>query len=215
MSVSKSVSSRGIVVPPKQMPIKIEPMTKSEFIGKPKKLVILYNFAKIATNEYLIASTPKGICFIMPGEAKWSPVETLTKHFPHASFRLHKANIHKRAVNLLKHRYDKVSSLTLHLYGTPFQLSVWRDLLNIPLGKVTTYHDIALRIGKPKASRAVGRAVSCNPVMWIVPCHRVICSNGSLGGYRWTLNRKIKMLNEETRTASQISGYRNWNPMII
>lgn len=215
MSISKPVSKADKIVLHKQTQITIEPMTKLEFMGKPKKLVIRYCFAKIAADEYLIASTSKGICFLMPAETGVSPVGMLTKHFPHASYRSHKVNFHKRAINLLKQRYNKVSSLPLHLYGTPFQLSVWRDLLNVPLGKVTTYRDIALRIGKPHAARAVGRAVSCNPVMFIIPCHRVICANGRLSDYRWTLSRKIKMLNSEAHSTSEISGYRNWNPMIM
>lgn len=215
MSIPGTAPKADIVVPHEQTHITIVLMTKSEFLGKPKRLVIRYSLTRIATNSYLIASTSKGICLIMPGENKWAPIETLKRHFPHATFRCHKVHLHRRAINLLRQRYDKVPSLPLHLYGTPFQLSVWTDLLNIPFGKVTTYRDVALRIGKPRAARAVGRAVSCNPVMSIIPCHRVICANGSLGDYRWTLNRKIKMLNREARVAAKIDGYRNWNPMLI
>jgi len=69
------------------------------------------------------------------------------------------------------------------LKGTPFQLSVWQEIKNIPKGKIKTYKDIAIAIGNPKSSRAVANACGKNPFPIAIPCHRVICSNGSVGGY--------------------------------
>ena len=85
-------------------------------------------------------------------------------------------------------------SLALHVKGTNFQLKVWRALLEIPPGEVTTYGDLAARVGNPKASRAVGTAVGSNPVSYLIPCHRVIRSTGELGGYAWGPDRKRVML---------------------
>ena len=81
--------------------------------------------------------------------------------------------------------------LTLHLRGTPFQIKVWRALLAIPPGRVTSYGDVARRIGAPRASRATGTAIASNPIAWIIPCHRVIRASGVLGEYRWGRARKL------------------------
>jgi AraC family transcriptional regulator, regulatory protein of adaptative response / methylated-DNA-[protein]-cysteine methyltransferase len=81
--------------------------------------------------------------------------------------------------------------------GTEFQLQVWKALLKIPRGKTATYSEIAKLIGKPKASRAVGNAIGKNPIAYLIPCHRVIRTDGSLGGFRWGTNCKTKLLAQE------------------
>ncbi len=78
--------------------------------------------------------------------------------------------------------------------GTSFQIKVWEALLRIPHGCLTTYKDLAHQIGSPNASRALGGAVGANPIAYLIPCHRVIQSNGAIGGYRWGLERKRAML---------------------
>ena len=83
------------------------------------------------------------------------------------------------------------------LIGTDFEIRVWETLLRIPLGAATTYATIADRLGKPKAARAVGRAVGRNPISFVVPCHRVLGSNGKLCGYHWGLTRKRAILGWE------------------
>lgn len=88
-------------------------------------------------------------------------------------------------------------SLPLHLKGTKFQLQVWRALLDIPSGEVTTYGRLAEDLGRPGAARAVGRAVGANPLAYLIPCHRVIRANGELGSYRWGLERKRAMVARE------------------
>ena len=88
-------------------------------------------------------------------------------------------------------------SIPLAPVGTPFQLSVWRALSAIPYGQTATYGEIARRIGRPGASRAVGMACNRNPVAVFVPCHRVVASNGSLGGYRGGTSLKSRLLKLE------------------
>lgn len=78
--------------------------------------------------------------------------------------------------------------------GTAFQHQVWQALLELPLGSTTTYQAIADAIGRPKAVRAVANAIGANPIAWLIPCHRVIRSDGGLGGYRWGVQRKRAML---------------------
>lgn len=193
----------------------IEPMSREEFSGREKPLTISYSIQSAPVGRVLIASTPKGICFLMPAAEKWQPEATLRRHFPKARFYNRAVALHKKALLLLRRRYDKVPSLCLHLYGTPFQLEVWRDLLTIPDGMVTTYGHIAERIHRPKAARPVGQAVGANPVMCIVPCHRVVRIDGTLGGYRWGVSRKIKLLNGEAKFNAKSAGLQNWEPTLF
>ena len=89
------------------------------------------------------------------------------------------------------------ASLTLDPRGTPFQLRVWQELRRIPWGQTISYGELARRVGNPKASRAVGQANAVNPIPLIVPCHRVIAADGSLGGYSSGLDRKRWLLRHE------------------
>ena len=88
-------------------------------------------------------------------------------------------------------------SVELYPEGTPFQQSVWKALLEIPEGETRTYAQIASTIGRPKVVRAVGTAIGANPIAYLIPCHRVVRSDGGLGGYRWGIELKKKMLKAE------------------
>jgi AraC family transcriptional regulator of adaptative response/methylated-DNA-[protein]-cysteine methyltransferase len=83
------------------------------------------------------------------------------------------------------------------LIGTEFDARVWEALLSIPLGRLTSYSDIAAKVCNPAAARAVGAAVGRNPISFVVPCHRVVGKSGSLTGYHWGLTRKRAMLGWE------------------
>jgi AraC family transcriptional regulator of adaptative response/methylated-DNA-[protein]-cysteine methyltransferase len=97
--------------------------------------------------------------------------------------------------------YGTNYSLNHYLFGTPFQVDVWRELQRIPSGTVRSYQEIANAIGKPKSVRAVANAVGANPIAVLVPCHRVVRSDGSLGGYRWGKELKKKLLKREGITS--------------
>ena len=88
--------------------------------------------------------------------------------------------------------------MRLVLIGTDFEVRVWETLLRIPMGRAVSYSDIARHLGKPQASRAVGSAVGRNPISFVVPCHRVLRGDGSLGGYHWGLTRKQALIGWET-----------------
>ncbi len=96
------------------------------------------------------------------------------------------------------------ANIPLHVWGTKFQIRIWRQLLKIPFGHLSTYSDLARVIGMPKASRAVGNAVGQNPISWLIPCHRVLRLTGELGGYRWGKMTKRLMLAWET---AQVDGH--------
>jgi len=92
--------------------------------------------------------------------------------------------------------YEK-REFEIELIGTEFQKNVWHELMKIPAGKTSTYKEIAININKPEAVRAVGNAVGANPVSFLVPCHRVLRSDGAMGGYRWGLAVKRLLLDVE------------------
>ena len=93
--------------------------------------------------------------------------------------------------------------MRLVLIGTDFEVRVWEALLKIPMGQAVSYSDIAKHIGKPSAARAVGSAVGRNPISFVVPCHRVLRNDGSLGGYHWGLTRKRAIIGWETGQTAQ------------
>ena len=93
--------------------------------------------------------------------------------------------------------------MPLDIRGTPFQLLVWRELLAIPEGSTRSYGEIAARIARPSAARAVGHANGSNPVSILIPCHRAIGANGDLTGYRWGLEIKKKLLAFEQARADR------------
>jgi AraC family transcriptional regulator, regulatory protein of adaptative response / methylated-DNA-[protein]-cysteine methyltransferase len=93
--------------------------------------------------------------------------------------------------------WKKEQPVRLVMIGTDFEVRVWEALLKIPMGRAVSYHDIARHLGQPTASRAVGSAVGRNPISFVVPCHRVLRGDGSLGGYHWGLTRKRALIGWE------------------
>lgn len=149
--------------------------------------------------EILVASTPYGVCAVLPGESVEALKEDLARRFPHASL-THAAN--SRAswfANVMNYLVDsrKPLAVELDLRGTEFQCRVWRALQEIPSGSSASYGEIARRMGVPSASRAVAGACAANPLAVVVPCHRVLRGDGSLSGYRWGIERKQAVLNRE------------------
>lgn len=143
----------------------------------------------------LVASTNIGVCYIGFGD-KDARLEMMQKNYPYVKHIEEKqTDWHNVALQYIDNKED--SQLCLHINGTAFQMLVWRALLDIPLGKLSTYKLIADAVNNPKAVRAVGSAVGQNPVSYIIPCHRVIRSDGGLGGYSSGLDYKKKMLDKE------------------
>jgi AraC family transcriptional regulator of adaptative response/methylated-DNA-[protein]-cysteine methyltransferase len=101
-------------------------------------------------------------------------------------------------------RWRADQPLRVVLIGTDFEVRVWETLLKIPMGRATTYSEVANRISAPKASRAVGAAIGKNPISFVVPCHRVLGKGGALTGYHWGITRKRAMLGWETGRADKI-----------
>jgi AraC family transcriptional regulator of adaptative response/methylated-DNA-[protein]-cysteine methyltransferase len=177
--------------------INIEGMTPAEYKNGGKNLTINYSFAQSPFGNIIVASTEKGICFMAFSDNEAVAFSTLQSHFPNANFNQRIDVIQQNALYIFTHDWTKLHHIKLHLKGTDFQLKVWETLLKIPSGQLTTYGTIAHKIEKPNASRAVGTAIGSNPVAFLIPCHRVIQSTGTLGGYMWGNTRKTAIIGWE------------------
>jgi AraC family transcriptional regulator, regulatory protein of adaptative response / methylated-DNA-[protein]-cysteine methyltransferase len=178
--------------------IQIEGMTPGEYQQGGKNLHIYYSYAETIFGDILIASTEKGICHISFSKEGLDPAGgDIRKRFPAASLE-QKTDLHQQqALRMFRDDWSDLDRIKLHLKGTPFQIKVWTALLQIPAGSLKSYLAIAHKIGDPNASRAVGTAIGSNPVAYLIPCHRVITSSRTLGGYHWGIDRKSAIIGWE------------------
>jgi AraC family transcriptional regulator of adaptative response/methylated-DNA-[protein]-cysteine methyltransferase len=147
----------------------------------------------------LVAATARGICMTALGDNRDSLAAALRERFPRAELVAEDAGLKEWADRIVRFitAPEQNLDLPLDIRGTAFQARVWRALQKIPLGKTASYTEIAARLGQPKAVRAVAQACAANKLALVVPCHRVIRSDGELGGYRWGLERKRALLARE------------------
>lgn len=185
--------------------IQIDGMTPSEYKNGGENLAINYSFAESPFGNILVASTPKGICHMAFADDQELSIKELKLLFPNARYAQMTDKIQKNALFIFTQDWKKLQEIRLHLKGTPFQMKVWETLLKIPLGKLSTYGNIAREIKSPKASRAVGTAIGDNPVAFLIPCHRVIQSTGAFGQYHWGSARKTAMIGWEAAQTGQIA----------
>jgi AraC family transcriptional regulator of adaptative response/methylated-DNA-[protein]-cysteine methyltransferase len=181
--------------------LKIEAMTPGEYAKGGRGLSIEYGFADCPFGRVLVMTTAKGICGLAFGDEGEDErmLADMTSRWPKANFVENAMRAEEIAKTIFER--DGKTEIGLHLLGTPFQIKVWEALLAIPEGRMTTYGTLAARLGDAKASRAVGTAVGRNPVSWLIPCHRVLGSDGALHGYHWGLVRKRSMLAMEAARA--------------
>ena len=177
--------------------VNIEGMTPAEYKNGGKNLQISYSFAESPFGNLIVASTPKGICYMAFEEDEVTAFRNLQKKFPNAAFERKLDLKQQNALFIFQNDWSKLGEIKLHLKGTDFQLKVWESLLKIPMGRLSTYSNLAEKIGHPNASRAVGTAIGNNPVAYLIPCHRVIQSTGNFGGYMWGNTRKTAIIGWE------------------
>ncbi len=147
----------------------------------------------------LVASTPKGVCAVSLRESEAGAEEYLRARFPKADIKRDDAPL-KRTLDTVQERIagrKLDTDLPLDLQGTDFQREVWNQLLTIPAGSTRSYLDVAQAINRPKATRAVAQACGANPIAVVVPCHRVVMSDGSIGGYSGLPGVKKALLTAE------------------
>lgn len=178
--------------------VKIEGMSPAEYKNGGKSLNINYSFSESPFGKIIAASTEKGICYMAFETDQHKALGDLQTKFPNASFFERKDDFQSNALSIFSKDWSELNTIKLHLKGTDFQLKVWESLLTIPMGKLSTYGNLADKIGNPNASRAVGTAIGSNPVAFLIPCHRVIQSTGKIGGYMWGSERKQLIIGWES-----------------
>ncbi len=180
--------------------LKWESMSPGEYARKGEGLTIHWGWFETPFGPALVMGTDKGICGIAftseTGED--AAMEDMVSRWPKAEFLENSGRLHPWVQSAFG---AERSETPLHLIGSPLQIKVWEALMHIPSGQVTTYSEIAQRVGSPQAVRAVGTAVGRNPVSWLIPCHRALRKSGGLGGYHWGLPVKRAMLAYEAAQA--------------
>jgi AraC family transcriptional regulator of adaptative response/methylated-DNA-[protein]-cysteine methyltransferase len=184
--------------------VTLEAVSPGEYKARGAGLEIRYGIHASPFGPALIAVSPRGICGLHFLDGGIDDAEQLIgRDWPHAGLR---EDARGTAV-LAEHVFRPFAShpakpLALVVKGSNFQIKVWRALLALPFGSVTTYRDIARRIQEPGAARAVGNAIGANPIAWLIPCHRVIRESGELSRYRWGETRKAAILGWEASHAA-------------
>ncbi len=179
-------------------------MTPATYRRGGRHTAIRYTTADCPLGRLLLAGTDRGICALYLGDRDGPLEAALAREFP-AAERRREAGLGEWLAELLAHLEGRRPHLELPLdvQATAFQWRVWQELRAIPYGSTRTYTQIAERLGRPTAARAVARACATNPVSVVIPCHRVVRGDGSLGGYRWGLARKQALLDRQKATAPQ------------
>ena len=162
-------------------------------------VAIDFTIAESPLGRLLLAATARGVCRVMIGDTDTVLERDLRQEYPHATIRRNDRILSTQVRTLLEHLRGRSPhvELPLDVRATAFQWRVWAELQAIPYGETRTYREVAAAIGKPTATRAVARACTTNPVALLIPCHRVIRTDGSMGGYRWGIPRKEKLLAQE------------------
>lgn len=159
-------------------------------------------WSKITIGDWLMysAATEKGLCYVGSPNASFEELQQwVQRRVKDAEFIEHSIVMEKYA-QALREYYEgerKTFSVPLDLVGTDFQQKVWKALLEIPYGQTRSYFEVAEEIRNPRAVRAVGSAIGANPLLIIIPCHRVITKDGKLGGFRAGLAMKERLLEIE------------------
>lgn len=181
--------------------VSVDAMTPGEFKSQGDGLSIRTGFSPSPFGECLIGVTDRGVCWLSFADGRENARADLQARYPKAKL----VDDARAAKDVSERAFTTSEPTKLCVRGTNFELQVWRALLRIPLGARVSYSGVARALGRPNASRAVGRAVGANPVAYLIPCHRVIRASGAFQGYRWGNRRKQALLAWE---AAQTDGDR-------
>lgn len=177
-------------------------MTPDKYRRGAVAVPIHYTTAATPVGRMLIARTPVGVCSIAFGDSDADLETALRREYPFATRKRDDSALRTNVEALVAQlQGGPRADLPLDIRATAFQRRVWKELQRIPAGKTRSYHAVARAIGKPTATRAVARACATNPVAVAIPCHRIIRQDGDLGGYRWGLKRKERLLAMEGAAA--------------
>ncbi|MGP8126055.1 MAG: methylated-DNA--[protein]-cysteine S-methyltransferase [Nitrososphaerales archaeon] len=176
-------------------------MTPADYRAGGSGKLVMYATGDSKLGRLLVAATSHGICSVDLGDDDEELVDALRKEFPKARI-VRSGRADRFLVGVNDHLRGQEVKLPLDIRGTEFQMKVWTALQRIPLGSTRSYSEVAEMIGEPTAVRAVGNACGSNPVPLIIPCHRVIRKDGSLGGYGLGIPRKRALLAKERSLAA-------------
>jgi AraC family transcriptional regulator of adaptative response/methylated-DNA-[protein]-cysteine methyltransferase len=182
-------------------------MTPATYARGGAGMGIAYTTVPTALGRLLVAATERGVCRVALGDGAAALEADLLAEFPAARVVQDKSGKLNGWVSSILAYLDGREpdlDLPLDIRATAFQRRVWQELQRIPFGKTRSYADVARRIGEPRATRAVAQACGKNPVALVIPCHRVVRADGELGGYRWGVDRKRSLLEQEA--TSQCTG---------
>jgi AraC family transcriptional regulator of adaptative response/methylated-DNA-[protein]-cysteine methyltransferase len=171
----------------------------------PSTQPVLFATGSCSLGSILVACRGTGVLAISLADTADELVETLKRRFPQAApgdLKLQCGRALRGAVQLVE-RPDNPFPLPILLDGTKFQQMVWRALQGIPCGTTVSYRELACRLERPRAVRAVASACAANQIAIAVPCHRVLRSDGSVSGFRWGVSRKIALLRREAALAQR------------
>jgi len=183
---------------------KILGMTPTQYKNAGAETRITFAVGQCSLGSILVASTVRGVCAIALGDDPELLVQELQDTFPKAELNGGDA-AYEELVSLVVGQVEnpvKDLQLPLDISGTVFQTRVWEALRKIPPGSKVSYAEIARQIGRPRAIRAVAQACASNKIAIVIPCHRVVRTDGSLSGYRWGIARKKALLEREEKTES-------------
>jgi AraC family transcriptional regulator, regulatory protein of adaptative response / methylated-DNA-[protein]-cysteine methyltransferase len=175
-------------------------MTPGSYRAGGAGLTIRFSVGKCSLGAILVAATPVGVCAVLMDDDPEVLLVELQRRFPRAEIVAGDGEFGSWVAAVVE-RVENPNSpfaLPLDIRGTAFQHLVWRTLQKIPVGSTASYSEVAARIGRPKAARAVAAACAANGVAVVIPCHRVVRSDDSISGYRWGVERKRELLRRES-----------------
>jgi AraC family transcriptional regulator of adaptative response/methylated-DNA-[protein]-cysteine methyltransferase len=176
-------------------------MTPASFRRGGAGVHITYTIAEAPIGRVLVATTPRGVCAVELGSSDAAVERALRADFPHATLERNDepGRTWVRAVleRVRRPRQSSGDGIPLDVDGTAFQMRVWKALQQIPAGESRSYQEVAESIGQPNASRAVARACATNRLAVVIPCHRVVRADGQSAGYKWGVERKRRLLDDE------------------
>jgi AraC family transcriptional regulator, regulatory protein of adaptative response / methylated-DNA-[protein]-cysteine methyltransferase len=174
--------------------VQLEAVTPGEYKSRGKQVHIEYGVHATPFGPMFVAITQRGVCRaeFMDFNSLEELLNSLHNAWPLSSIRENLSST-RQAIDVFfsNDAAARHGPLSLHVAGTNFQIAVWRALLKIPTGSVSSYAEVAKSLGAPRSARAVGNAIGVNPVALLIPCHRVIQQSGALGGYRWGPTKKL------------------------
>ena len=181
-----------------------EAMTPGVYKAKGEGVEIMHGFHDSPFGRALLMVTEHGLAGLAFADqgGERAALDDMMSRWPRAAYREDLSATARFADRIFDPaQWKSETPLRIVMIGTDFEIRVWETLLKIPLGRMTTYSDVADHIGKPTAARAVGTAVGRNPISFVVPCHRVLGRSGGLCGYHWGLTRKQAILGWEAGVA--------------